>query len=249
MQNSAEVWSALYQGRPGTTAGMGNVYNNFERRVHVRECDRDPNLRVFMSVDFNVNPMCGVIGQYKESYGPQSHVTNEKYAIVEILDEVCLPDSCTEEWTKEWVSRARKICGNYDVKLEIHGDPAGKSRHTSQVAGSDYDIIREILRSHRQFEISHCVKGKAPIIKDRVNAVNKMLRNQLGEIRLYVDPKCKMLVRDLENVKWKLDSSGNTTGQLAKEQKDLTHVSDALGYFIETRFGRMQASGSTGIMQ
>jgi len=250
MRNSEEVWESLYQGRPGATAGLGNVYNAFDERLHVRDCDRDPSLRLFLSVDFNVDPMCGVIGQYKEFMSAQSRVTNEKFATVEILDEVCLPNSSTEEWTKEFVQRARQLCGSYDVDLEIHGDPAGKSRHTSQVAGSDYDIIKEILRGYRQFNVRYCVKGSAPLIKDRVNAVNKMLRNALGETRLFISPRCKMLKRDLENVRWKRDASGNTTGQLEKAQKDLTHVSDALGYFIETRYGRTQsAGGQSGLLQ
>jgi hypothetical protein len=250
MQNSEEVWQSLYQGRPGTTAGLGNVYGSFDERYNIRPCDRDPGLRLVLTVDFNVDPMCGLIMQYKEFYGAHSHITNEKYAIVEVLDEVCLPDTNTEEWSKEWLSRARKICGNYDVDVEIHGDPAGKSRHTSQVAGSDYDIIKDVFRGNRQFNVKYCVKKSAPAIKDRVNSVNKMFKNALGEHRLMIDPRCTMLKRDLQNVRWKRDSSGNTTGQLEKSQKDLTHISDALGYFIEAKFGRLQGSGEQdGLLQ
>ena len=243
MQNSMEVWESLYQGRPGTTAGLGNVYNGFDERTNVRTVDRDPNLRMFMSVDFNVDPMCGVLGQYREYMGPRSHLTNERYAVVEIIDEICLPDSNTQEWSQELVGRIKKHCGTYDVDLEIHGDPAGKSRHTSQVAGSDYDIIREILKPHRHINVKHMVKSKAPLIKDRVNAVNKMFKNAAGETKLWIDPRCKMLLRDLANVRWKRDSAGNTTGQLEKTQKDLTHISDALGYVIESKWGRMQGAG------
>jgi hypothetical protein len=132
----------------------------------------------------------------------------------------------------------KKICGNYDIDLEIYGDPAGRARHTSQVSGSDYDIIQQVFRQSKQFKIKMCVKSSAPAIKDRVNAVNAMFRNAVGEIRCYLDARCAMLRRDLLNVKWKRDMAGNTTGQLAKDQKDLTHVSDALGYFLETKFGR-----------
>jgi hypothetical protein len=236
-QNSLEVWESLYQGRPGTTAGLGNVYNSYDDRRNVRTCDRDPNLRVFLSVDFNVDPMCGVIGQYKELFSA-SPIHPYRYGIVEVLDEICLPNSCTEEWAREAVGRLKKICGNYDIDLEIYGDPAGRARHTSQVSGSDYDIIQQVFRQSKQFKIKMCVKSSAPAIKDRVNAVNAMFRNAVGEIRCYLDARCAMLRRDLLNVKWKRDMAGNTTGQLAKDQKDLTHVSDALGYFLETKFGR-----------
>lgn len=249
-QNSNEVWESLYQGRPGTTAGLGNVYTAFDDKANVRSCDRDPMSRMFVSLDFNVDPMCGVIGQYKEFVTQHSILTNERYAVVEVLDEICLPDSNTSEWTQELVVRLKKICGAYDTDIELYGDPAGRSRHTSQVAGSDYDIIRELFKLHRQFNLRFNVKSSAPSIKDRVNAVNKMFLNALHERRTFVDPRCKMLRRDLVNVKWKRDASGNTTGQLAKDQKDLTHASDALGYFMETKFGRSQDTGErSGLLQ
>ncbi len=252
MMNSAEVWESLHQGRPGTTAGLGNVYKVFDERRNMRPIDRDPNLRLFWSLDFNVDPMCSVIGQYKEytPAGVQAWNAHERFAIVDILDEVCLPDSSTAEACDEFLVRAKALCGNFSTRLEIYGDPAGKSRHTSQVAGSDWDIIRNFFKGKSQFDVKINVKSKAPAIKDRVNAVNGMLRNALGETHLYIDPRCRALKRDLLNVKWKRDVSGNTTGQLEKSQPDLTHVSDALGYAIETMFGRLTTVGGVaGVMR
>jgi hypothetical protein len=58
-----------------------------------------------------------------------------------------------------------------------------------------------------------------------------------------VDPKCKALIQDLDQVAWKMDASGNATGQMDQKgvapnlPAGLTHISDALGYMIETEFG------------
>lgn len=250
-RQDAVVWNSLFQQRPGTVAGLGNVYHAFKRKNNVKKfIDRDNQRRMFVTFDFNVNPMCSTIGQYHEYYGPMSHVTNEKYALVEVLDEVCLPNSNTGEACEEIDRRLREMCGRYDVTLEIYGDPAGKARHTSQVSGSDWDIITNFFRSRKQYDTRICVKSKAPAIKDRINAVNKMMCNTLGEVQIHIHEKCKMLIRDLENVRWKVDASGNTTGQLDKSQSDLTHVSDSFGYFIEAKFGRGGDSGERqGVMQ
>ncbi len=166
-----------------------------------------------------------------------------------MLDEICVDAMSTREACEEFLRRVKAICYSNPVTLEIYGDPAGKARHTSQVAGSDWDQVREFFVGKQQFDVSMKVKAGAPAVKDRTNAVNTLLENGLGEVQLYVDPKCKLLIRDLENVRWKRDVSGNVLGVLDKSQKDLTHVSDALGYFVETRWGRHQESGETaGIM-
>lgn len=241
------IWESLYQQRPGSTAGLGNVYKEFNSKRNVRTVSRDPNLPLVWSLDFNRNPFCTVIGQYREWLGPMSHLTNERFAIVEILDELCLEDAGTVEMCQVALDRFRQICGNRPTVLEIHGDPAANARHTSQVAGSDYDLIREFFRNQSQFSVRMRVGRKAPAIKDRVNAVGSMLHNSLGEVRLYIDERCKMLRRDLESVRWKRDLNGNTTGQLDKSQPDLTHVSDAMGYWIEKQFG--VSSGGSGEQQ
>jgi len=252
MRTDAMVWESLFQQRPGATAGLGNVYSSFNSvRNSSRTVTRDPFLPLIWSLDFNRDPFCTVIGQYIERFGPMSHLTNEKHAFVEIIDELCLSDAGTEEMCEAFYARVQEICGNQQrITLEIYGDPAAQSKHTSQVVGSDYDIIRNFFRNKKQFEVRMNIARKAPAIKDRVNCFNGMLLNALKEVRMVIDPRCKMLIRDLESVRWKLDLNGNTTGQLNKAQKDLTHISDACGYFLHRRFGNKTQSGEqAGLMQ
>ena len=249
-QQDKIVWESLYQQRPGTVAGLGNVYHGFDEKVHVKDLDRDVTQRMFLSVDFNVDPMCWVYGQYREYHGPLSHLTNEKYAIIEVLGEQALSESNTLEACQEFYEKLKELCGNYEVRLEIYGDASGASRHTSQTSGSDWDIISSFFRSKPNIDLSICNKSKNPSIKDRVNSVNTRFKNQLGEVGMFVDRRCKMLIRDLKNVVWKKDVAGNTTGQLDKSQTDLTHMSDSLGYFIEYKWGRAGSAGErAGFMQ
>ena len=101
---------------------------------------------------------------------------------------------------------------------------------------TDWQIVEDFFK--RQFcQISRKVLSSNPPVKDRTNCVNAMLRNQAGERRLLIDPKCKQLILDLERVRWKNDTQGNTLAELDKSDPERTHVSDALGYVIAHDFG------------
>lgn len=72
-----------------------------------------------------------------------------------------------------------------------------------------------------------------PAVLNRVHKVNAMLTNALGEVRLEVDPRCKELVKDFEEVMFKPDSG------IVDKARDprRTHASDALGYAIWELYG------------
>jgi hypothetical protein len=70
-----------------------------------------------------------------------------------------------------------------------------------------------------------------------------MLRNHYGQYRLRIDPKCKQLIRDLEQVCWKTDANGNSLMELDKSDPMRTHISDALGYMISYEFPMQAAIG------
>ena len=141
-----------------------------------------------------------------------------------------------------FVSRVRswgRFAPPYTVRL--YGDAAGAARSTA--GQSDYEIIRQFFRTEPDFKVSHQIKSANPLVRDRVNAVNAMLCNNAGERRLLVNPCCKQLIRDLERVSWKADSNDNLLPQLDKTNPGLTHVSDALGYLIESEFALRQMGG------
>jgi Terminase large subunit, T4likevirus-type, N-terminal len=56
------------------TSGQGLVYYAFDRSQNVRSLDYDPRYPLCWSLDFNVNPMCSVIGQ---NIGDEIHVVDE----------------------------------------------------------------------------------------------------------------------------------------------------------------------------
>jgi hypothetical protein len=216
----------------------GRVYYAFDRTQNVQPCSYIPGQPICWTLDFNVSPMCSVIAQMEDVYGG----IGRRGSIVHVLDEIALRDSnvwdvCEvfAERTKSWAKRAGIL------NVQVYGDATGNSReHTGP---SSYQMIREFFATKPEYRVSYHQKAKNPAITDRVNAVNAMLCNAEGTRRLAVDPKCKALIQDLDQVAWKMDASGNATGQMDQKgvapnlPAGLTHISDALGYMIETEFG------------
>lgn len=95
-------------------------------------------------------------------------------------------------------------------------------RHSSS-RFSDIEIIR------RSGFIVH-VRHINPLVVNRVNSMN----NNLSKGNIVIDPKCKALIRDLEQV---VNKEG--TREIDKTtNKDLTHCSDALGYYVNCTSGK-----------
>lgn len=123
-----------------------------------------------------------------------------------IIDEVYLENSDTFKMANELKRKG------FDG-VRIIPDSTGRNRKTS--GQSDFDILKAA-----GFVVESTYN---PFVTDRVNNVNRLFQ----EDRILISPKCKKLINDLEKVVWKnneLDQSGNN--------KHLTHISDALGYFL-----------------
>ena len=186
----------------------GLVYQPFLRSANVRRVDVDPHSPIYWAVDFNVDPMCSVVAQ----------VRGGEYSV---LDEIVLRRASTEQACEEF----RKRFGLPAAGLVVYGDASGAAMKTS--GSSDYSIIREYFRT-RAAKVSYRVPSANPAVRERVNAVNAKLRNASGDIRLFVDPKCKELIADFEQVSYLEDST-----QIDKDRdRRRTHLSDALGYLV-----------------
>ena len=241
---TARDWIALFQQRPGEEAEDGNVYHCFNEVRHCKPLTRDDGMQLFVSLDFNVDPMACVIGQYDRGLG--SRLLDR----VEILEEVVLPNSNTQQMMETLMNRLKQYQWGYTLQVEIYGDAAGTQR-SSQSQKSNWQIVAEYLQMDASLHFRFLRRKANPMIVDRVNAVNAMLRSADGTIRLYVDEaKCPELLRDFKKVRWQVDSSGNATGLLDKSDKKRTHISDALGYAIEYCFSlRGKGGGMKGLAQ
>lgn len=185
----------------------GRVYYAFDRKVHVKPCEFNPKLPIWIGMDFNVDPMSMVVLQQQPD------------GTVWAVDEVVLFGSNTEESCDE----LEKKYWRNQKQITMYPDPAGNQRQHAR-GETDLDILRE-----KGFKkIKH--RKRHPKVADRVNSVNRMLRAADGSIRLYIDPKCVHLIKSLEQTIYKKGSRD------MDKDMGVEHSTDALGYPIELEF-------------
>ena len=212
------------------------VYFAFDRRSNVEPLRYNPKLPLFWSMDFNVSPMCSVIGQRDGDH-------------VYVLEELVLKDSNTVAACEAFFNRIAPWMGTTMLRqVKIYGDATGNGRNTA-ASRTDWEIVREFCRRY-PYQFSTHMGSSNPLVRDRVNCVNALLCNQAGRQRLHVDPRCKELIQDFERVHWKKDPAGNTLVVIDKSDPARTHVSDALGYMIAREFNMYGKVGEMpGLLQ
>jgi hypothetical protein len=160
---------------------------------------------------------------------------------VHVLDELYLPNCPTPRACEEFHKRAQKyFAGGAVMQVTVYGDATAQRRQTASAgATSDWEAVRDFFAHNREYKAVFKYGPSNPAVRDRVAAVNGMLRNSLGETHLFLDPRCEKLIRDFERVVW---SAG--TAELDQDtDHGLTHLSDALGYYIEPEFGARRNGG------
>lgn len=185
----------------------GRVYHAFDRKLHVQKCPFNPRYPIWIGQDFNIDPMSSVVMQ------PQPN------GEVWIVGELVLFGSNSQEVAEELEKRYYK----YDKQTVFYPDPAGGNRSHTR-GESDLDVFREKGFKRMKYRRKH------PLVSDRVNSVNKLLKAADGTVRLRIDESCKHLIASLEQTIYK-----EGTREVDKSF-GVEHSADALGYCIEFEF-------------
>jgi hypothetical protein len=188
--------------------GGSRVFAAFERTRHLTELKVDPDLPLLWALDFNVDPMCSVVAQMRRT---------EVY----VLDEIVLNRATTQDACDEFSKRY----AGHRAAVIVYGDASGRSMSTK--GSSDYEIVCEHFKNRGE-RMEHRVQTHNPPVRDRVTMTNARLKNAQGEANMWIDPRCRELIADFEQVSYKADS---TEVDKTKDRRR-THLSDALGYLI-----------------
>lgn len=154
--------------------------------------------------DFNVNPIVGAVA-VKTEYG------------LHIIDEIVIYGSNTDELAQEMRRRYPK------EQIIAFPDPAGAARKTSAGGRTDHSILQ-----NAGFRV--LFRPRHPAVKDRINAVNSLLLNTNKERRMFVDPKCREVIKSLSRHSYKEGT------MIPDKDNGLDHMSDAIGYGVEYLF-------------
>jgi hypothetical protein len=201
-----------------TEGSKGRAYKFFSRQQNlssVNPMDQAgrkeiiTELPLCITCDFNIDPCVWLVVQ---------HFRGTIY----VADEIVLRDTSTLEMLEELESRGYK---RHRSGLIVYGDPSGNSRRTV-ASQSDYSLMREAGLDRQN------VARSAPSVKDRIVLVNSRLREREDGAVIRIHPRCKNLIKDMERVKWQVGA----VGVLDKRDLELTHASDALGYFVHREY-------------
>lgn len=218
----------------------GRAYKTFDQRNNVKFVEYDSRYPICWSLDFNVSPACSVIGQEIEPI--MSRTQPWMYdvqrpnggTIIHVFDEIALMNSGTEEACREFQEKVQKYRHNGTgvLVVQVTADGTGMQRHSSSNT-TDHVILRDFFRGHPWLRMVDKIASSNPEVRDRVNTVKAFCRNAAGITSLYINPRCRMLIDDLAQVGWPKDAKGNThTQRLDTSKPMLTHISDALGYWL-----------------
>jgi len=190
----------------------GQVYDRFNRNKHlVNELPDTDHEPLRIGVDFNVGNMSAVIAV-------------RLGASLLVIDEISGAHD-TDALAQEIVRRYPRR------RMYAYPDASGGNRSTN---ASQTDV--QILES---YGMSNQSPRANPPVRDRVAAVQALLENGKGQVRLQVSATCKRLIECLEL------QSYTDKGEPDKDA-GFDHMNDALGYLVWREFNPLHAGAGRG---
>lgn len=186
-----------------------SVYYNFGYS-NVRDDESvqyNPACKIIVGCDFNVTPMAWVL----------AHQIDDK---LYIFDEIFLRETNTQKTLDFLVQKYPYHLAGWT----FYGDATSRARKTSAIR-SDYLTIKNDARFGDKKVF---FPQRNPHVRDRVASVNLAFKNASGDIRCYINSKCRNLINDLNSVSY----VEGTTEIEDYSGTDVGHMSDALGYAI-----------------
>lgn len=188
-----------------TNLVSGSVYPNFDRvKNHTPEQIKEGEA-LHIGMDFNVLNMTAAI----------SVIRSDKPLTLAELTKV-----------RDTPTMARMIKERYQAKghaITIYPDASGQNTSSKNASESDLSILR-------QAGFTVVVDHANPAVKDRVNAVNAMTLNDVGERRWLINTdNCPALTEAQEQQAY--DKNGEPDKDSGHD-----HPNDAVGYFIVKRW-------------
>lgn len=150
----------------------GAVYYAFDRKRHVLHSVLNPNLPVYVGLDFNVEHMTATLCQFIAGR-------------IFVYTEIVLENNSAN--TFDMAMHLKEKYGH--LPLRIVPDSTGKARKTSAESGkSDIQILKD-------FGLT-VLETQNPRIKDRHNSVNRLFMMD----QLQVSPTCVKTIKELETL-------------------------------------------------
>lgn len=215
-----EYFNIFVLGQFGDYAS-GLVVKGFSQN-NIQEITYKPTLPLHITCDFNVDPMCWLL----------AHKTENK---VFYFDEIVIENTHTNQTMDVFLEKY----GLHQGEIIINGDASGDYRCASSEY-TNFSIIKKRLTEHfgpiREIRLE--IRNFNPSIKNRIASFNAKVKNASGEMSVFIDPKCKRFIQNIQNLAYKPGTSTidlPTPSQIKadKSLKFLGHPMDAGSYLVE----------------
>ena len=182
----------------------GMIYYNFSRDKNIIEKYTKDSPVLHIGLDFNVDPMSAVV----------CIIENDR---IIVIDEIQIYSSNTNEMCDEIKTRYK------NKQIVVYPDPSARQRKTSAGGLTDLSILK-----NNGFDV-RC-RSTAPLVRDRINAVNSKLKNVNGKNSLFIVKFCKNAIKSIERQIYKEGT------HIPDKDSGFDHMNDALGYLVEYNF-------------
>jgi hypothetical protein len=212
LENYSPALAKAYTEGEFVNLTTGNVYDRFDRAKNlVTELPDVSGEPLRIGIDFNVGNMSAVIAV---------HMGNHLLVIDEISG------------AHDTDALAQLIHQRYpDRRIYIYPDASGGARSTNATR-TDIQILESYGMSNQSPRTN-------PFVRDRVAAVQALLENGKGEVRLFIHESCKKVIQCLELQCY-------TSGGEPDKDAGHDHMNDALGYVIWRLFNPLEARAGKG---
>jgi hypothetical protein len=211
---SPELASQYLDGKAISRRGSA-VYSSFDESKNLDAgLQLSDSIPLHLSVDFNIDPgMHAIIGQ---------HFPHED--LLTAVHEIHEPRMDVRSMVHAMKSLIERELGHWRwPSLHVFGDASGSGKWAGS-GQSCWEILSEALR-HASLPFKQFVPRSNPPVADRVNAFNCALNSLDNRTRYKIHPRCKLLIRDLKQMRWQ-------QGELDKSDRHLSHAADAEGYRV-----------------
>ena len=182
----------------------GMIYYNFNRDKNLVEKYQKNSGVYHIGLDFNIDPMSAVV----------CVIENDR---IYLIDEIQIYSSNTNEMCDEIRTRYK------NKQIVVYPDPSARQRKTSAGGLTDLAILKN-------FGFDVRCKNTAPLVRDRINAVNSKLKNVNGKNSLFIVKSCKNAIKSIERQIYKEGT------HIPDKDSGYDHMNDALGYLVEYNF-------------
>ena len=159
--------------------------------ANITEVPYNPDLRIYLTCDFNVDPMCWALAHIFIIDGQRHY---------HFFDEVVVENTNIIESARIFAKRY----STHTKGIIITGDSSGNQRTdgTPDPNQTRYDLLQKSLSDFGVTNFSIDARKANPLVDTRIQVFNLMVCDQKGVRRVKVDPKCKQIISNCEGLQY-----------------------------------------------